>query len=287
MPVWPESRFLWESAESPPGVIRYREQMKILDEVNDELRALLSTARRVVVLTGAGFSAESGVPTFREAQTGLWERFSAEDLATGDAFAHDPALVWTWYRWRQSLIAQVQPNPGHFALASWQQKLRGIGGELSIATQNVDNLHERAGAEVLAHLHGSIFAHRCSECAHPAELPDPDYDAASAPPQPENPPDCMRCGAVLRPQVVWFGEMLPVDAFELSSAAIRQADAVVVAGTSGIVQPAASLPLLALERGTPLIEVNPEETGISEVMDYCLRGASGELLPALAAAVDQ
>lgn len=258
--------------------------MRVLSEVNSELQALVTAAERVAVLSGAGISAESGVPTFREAHRGLWERFSAEDLATPEAFADNPALVWTWYRWRQSLVLQVQPNPGHVALAQWQRRLRSSGGELSIATQNVDDLHERAGAEVLAHLHGSIFAHRCTECSQPAQLPAPEYDGAQEPAQPEDPPDCSSCGSVLRPGVVWFGEVLPVEAFEQTSAAVRQADLVVVAGTSGMVQPAASLPLLALERGTPLIEVNPEETEISEAMDYCLRGPSGTMLPALAAA---
>lgn len=256
--------------------------MQVLNHVTEELTALIGSAARVAVLTGAGISAESGVPTFREAQTGLWEQFSAEDLATPDAFHNAPALVWTWYRWRQSLIRQVEPNPGHVVLARWQSRLRAAGGELSIATQNVDDLHERAGAEVLAHLHGSIFDHRCAECAAQAELPPPEYDGFQAPPAPADPPLCDACGGHLRPGVVWFGEMLPMDAFDSAAAAIRAADVVIVAGTSGIVQPAASLPLLALERGTPLIEVNPEGTDISDVMDYCLRGTSGTMLPALA-----
>ncbi|WP_279526777.1 SIR2 family NAD-dependent protein deacylase [Nesterenkonia sphaerica] len=257
--------------------------MQVLSGVTDELAALVRSASRVAVLSGAGISAESGVPTFRESQTGLWEEFSAEDLATPEAFQHAPALVWTWYRWRQSLIQQVAPNPGHAALARWQRGMAGAGGVLSIITQNVDDLHERAGAEVLAHLHGSIFEHRCAECGKPAELPPPDYDGFTAPPEPEQPPTCACCGAFVRPGVVWFGEMLPMEAFEAASAAVRSADVVIVAGTSGIVQPAASLPLLALERGAPLIEVNPVESDISEVMDFCLRGPAGEMLPALAA----
>ncbi|RJN32878.1 SIR2 family NAD-dependent protein deacylase [Nesterenkonia natronophila] len=256
--------------------------MQVLSHVTDELTDLIRSATRVAVLSGAGISAESGVPTFREAQTGLWEQFSAEDLATSDAFHFAPALVWTWYRWRQSLILQVEPNPGHTALARWQQGLRAAGGDLSIATQNVDDLHERAGAHVLAHLHGSIFDHRCAECGEPAELPVPGYDGFAAPPEPEDPPTCTACGALVRPGVVWFGEMLPMEAFDAASAAVRSADVVVVAGTSGIVQPAASLPLLALERGTPLIEINPVESDISDAMDYCLRGPSGTMLPALA-----
>ncbi|GAA1801733.1 SIR2 family NAD-dependent protein deacylase [Nesterenkonia flava] len=253
--------------------------MQVHHEIPDDVVSLLRVARRVAVLTGAGISAESGVPTFREVQKGLWERFSAQDLATVDAFESDPALVWTWYRWRQSLIQQVEPNPGHAALARWQKHLTESGGTLTIATQNVDDLHERAGAEVLAHLHGSIFSHRCLGCGSAVELPAPQYDGFESPPSPEDPPSCSACGGLIRPGVVWFGEMLPMDAFEATAEAIRHADVVLVAGTSGIVQPAASLPLLALERGTPLIEVNPEETEISEVMDYCLRGPSGQLLP--------
>ncbi|WP_208012857.1 NAD-dependent deacylase [Nesterenkonia salmonea] len=256
--------------------------MQVLDEVTEELAEVVRSASRVAVLTGAGISAESGVPTFREAQTGLWEQFSAEDLATPEAFHQAPALVWTWYRWRQALILQVDPNPGHTALARWQRQLGAAGGDLSITTQNVDDLHERAGAQVLAHLHGSIFDHRCAECSQLADLPEPDYDGLVLPPEPTDPPSCGECGGTLRPGVVWFGEMLPVDAFDSAAATIRSADLVVVAGTSGIVQPAASLPLLALERGTPLVEVNPEETDISDAMDYCLRGPSGTMLPALA-----
>src|SRR5699024_4973276 len=165
------------------------------------------------------------------------------------------------------------PNPGHTALAAWQSQLSARQGQLSIITQNVDDLHERAGAEVLGHLHGSIFAHRCTECQAPAELPAPRYDGFTPPAHPEDPARCAECAyGLLRPGVVWFGEMLPVEAFEAAQTAIRAADLVLVVGTSGIVQPAASLPLLGLERGTPLVEVNPEPTELTEVMDYSLRG---------------
>ncbi|WP_044493225.1 SIR2 family NAD-dependent protein deacylase [Nesterenkonia massiliensis] len=256
--------------------------MQVLHDITEDIRALAHRARHVAVLSGAGISAESGVPTFREVQAGLWERFSAEDLATAEAFACNPDLVWTWYRWRQALIQQVQPNPGHLSLAAWQRALMRRGGSVTIVTQNVDDLHERAGAEVLAHLHGSISAYRCVDCGEPQELPRPDYDGFQSPPEPEPTPPCEHCeNGLLRPGVVWFGEMLPVEAFEAAAEAIRRADLVLVVGTSGIVQPAASLPLLALERGTPLVEVNPEETELSELMDYCVRGTSGQILPAL------
>lgn len=257
-------------------------ELSVTESVPEDVVALVRDARRVVALSGAGMSAESGVPTFREVQRGLWERFSAEELATTDAFEADPALVWTWYRWRQALIAAVEPNSGHRALAAWQQHLADQDGWLAVVTQNVDDLHERAGADVLGHLHGRIAAHRCADCAEPAELPAPAYDGFTAPPEPEQPPVCGACGeGLLRPDVVWFGEMLPAEAFDAATAAIRASDLILVVGTSGIVQPAASLPLLGLERGVPLIEVNPEETGLTEVMDFAVRGRSGEVLPRL------
>ncbi|GAB3187420.1 SIR2 family NAD-dependent protein deacylase [Nesterenkonia suensis] len=260
-------------------------ELSVTESVPEDVVALVRGARRVVVLSGAGISAESGVPTFREVQRGLWERFSAEELATVDAFENDPALVWTWYRWRQSLVAAVRPNAGHRALAGWQEHLGAHQGWLAVVTQNVDDLHERAGSEVLGHLHGSLAAHRCTDCGEPAELPAPAYDGFTEPPEPEDPPACDSCAdGVLRPDVVWFGEALPGEAFDAATAAIRAADLVLVVGTSGIVQPAASLPLLALERGVPLIEINPEETGLTEVMDFAIRGRSGDVLPRLLAA---
>lgn len=255
------------------------------EEPPADLLRLISDARRVAVLSGAGISAESGVPTFREVQTGLWERFSAQDLATVEAYEANPALVWTWYRWRQALIDAVDPNPGHRALADWQRSLTADGGILHISTQNVDDLHERAGAEVLGHLHGAIAAHRCVDCGTQARLPRPTYDGSVPPEDAEEPPVCEACGrGRLRPGVVWFGEMLPMDAFEAAAESVRSADLVLVVGTSGIVQPAASLPLLALEHGTPLVEVNPEDTELTECMDFAVRGGSGQMLPRLLAA---
>lgn len=258
-------------------------ELSVSEEVPDEVVALVREARRVVVLTGAGISAESGVPTFREVQTGLWERFSAEELATVEAYENDPALVWTWYRWRQALIAAVEPNAGHRALALWQQRLADVdGGWLAVTTQNVDDLHERAGADVLGHLHGRIAAHRCADCGEPGELPAPEFDGFTAPPEPVDPPFCTHCEeGLMRPDIVWFGEMLPASDFDAASAAIRAADLVLVVGTSGMVQPAASLPLLGLERGVPIIEVNPQETELTDLVDFAIRGPSGEVLPQL------
>lgn len=254
----------------------------MLTAMNETLAEAVQRARHVAVLSGAGISAESGVPTFREVQTGLWEGFSAEDLATAEAFAENPDLVFTWYRWRQALIQQVQPNPGHLSIGQWQRRLQSDGGSLTVSTQNVDDLHERAGTQVLAHLHGSIFAHRCAECGASAVLPAADYDGFLPPERPDPAPVCSECAqGLIRPGVVWFGEMLPAEAFEAAAESIRRADLVLVVGTSGIVQPAASLPLLALERGTPLVEINPEETELSELMDFCLRGSSGAVMPEL------
>ena len=250
--------------------------------IPEDVLALVREARRVAVFSGAGISAESGVPTFREVQTGLWERFSAQDLATPEAFENDPALVHTWYRWRAALIQQVEPNPGHQALARWQRRLGHVGGSLEIATQNVDDLHERAGAEVLAHLHGSITAHRCATCDAPTDLPPSTYDGAAAPAEPSDPPLCQFCEeGFIRPGVVWFGEALPMAAFDAAADAMRAADLILVVGTSGLVQPAASLPLLGMERGTPLIEINPEPTELSDAVHHRLRGPAGVLLPAL------
>lgn len=253
-------------------------------EIPDGVAELARRARDVVVLSGAGISAESGVPTFREVQTGLWERFSAQDLATPEAYRREPALVFTWYRWREALIRAVPPNPGHLAIARWQHRLSGHGGRLRVVTQNIDDLHERAGAEVLAHLHGSITGYRCSACGRPASLEPPVHDGVEQPPAPEEPPRCQQCGSRIRPGVVWFGEMLPEESVDAAVTAIGEADLVLVVGTSGMVHPAASLPVIALERGIPVVEVNPEETELTHLADHVLRGPSGEVLPAMAEA---
>ncbi|MGW9550433.1 NAD-dependent deacylase [Citricoccus zhacaiensis] len=259
-----------------------------------EAADLARAARRVVVLSGAGLSAESGVPTFREAQTGLWERYSPEQLATEDAFLADPELVWSWYRWRARLIRSCPPNAGHLAVAAWQRRLAANGDALTIATQNVDDLHERAGAEVLAHLHGSLFDDRCADCGEPAvhdTVTAPEGDAGSAPDLESMlrvaPPRCAVCGVgVLRPGVVWFGEMLPADALANTLAALEQCGLAVVVGTSATVQPAASLPYAALGAGAAVVEVNPEVTEFSTAATVSLRGAAGQVLPVLVRAYD-
>ncbi len=241
---------------------------------------LARAARRVTVLTGAGMSAESGVPTFRDAQTGLWSRFDPMSLATPQAWQADPDLVWGWYLWRVALVSAVQPNPGHLALARWA-RLPGVW--LDVATQNVDDLHERAGSTVLAHVHGSLFAFRCDRCEEP-------YDAAVTPPDPPvqrvAPPKCPRCGTGrVRPGVVWFGEALPAEAFQAATSACLDADLVLVVGTSGLVYPAAGLPGMAASHGVPVVEVNPVATALSHEVDHAWRATAAQGLPALVDAV--
>ena len=237
-----------------------------------ELIARLRQARRVAVLTGAGISAESGVPTFRQAQTGLWARYDPQQLATPQAFRRQPQLVWDWYAWRRGLVAGVEPNPGHFALAEIERRVP----QFTLITQNVDSLHQRAGSRAVLELHGNISRTTCSREGRVVEAwPESD----------ERPPRCPHCGAFLRPDVVWFGEALPAEVLEAAIAATRTADVFLTIGTSGLVHPAASLPLLAARQGAVTVEVNPEETPLSEEMTYCLRGPSGVLLPALVAAV--
>ncbi|MCX7893645.1 MAG: NAD-dependent deacylase [Burkholderiales bacterium] len=236
--------------------------------------ALLTTLRRarsIAVLTGAGVSAESGIPTFRDAQTGLWARFRPEDLATPEAFERDPKLVWEWYAWRRDVVAKAAPNAGHAALA----RLATLVPELALITQNVDGLHQRAGSRDVIELHGNI--HR-SRCVRENTVVESWADTGDLPPR------CPRCGALLRPDVVWFGEMLPAAALERAEAAARGCDVFFSVGTSAAVYPAAHLPLVARDAGATVIEVNKDPTRISNAVTYVLRGPSGEILPQLLAA---
>ncbi len=224
-------------------------------------------ASRVLVLTGAGVSAESGVPTFR-GPGGLWRHHRPEDLATPQAFARDPRLVWEWYAWRRETIAPLQPNAAHRAIA----RLESRGGKFLLATQNVDGLHAVAGSRRLVELHGTIWRLRCSRCDHAAE--------DRRVPLPELPPRCT-CGGLLRPDVVWFGEALPEAAVESAVEAARAAEVVLVVGTSSLVYPAAALPQMARASGAFVIEVNPEPTPLTAVADLSLRGTAASLVPAL------
>lgn len=240
-----------------------------------EVLDVARTARRITVLTGAGMSAESGVPTFRDAQSGLWSRFDPAQLATEDAFRHDPALVFGWYVWRLGRVREAGPNAGHLALAQWARS-----ADVRIVTQNVDDLHERAGSEVLAHLHGSLAAFRCLDCGRPfdGDLPEPDAVGRAAPPR-------CPCGGLVRPGVVWFGEPLPQKAFADGVLACRDTDLLLVVGTSGIVYPAAGLPDLARSMGVPVVEINPEPTELSPSCDVTWRTTAATGVPALVAAL--
>jgi NAD-dependent deacetylase len=235
----------------------------------NQAREWLQAASSVVVLTGAGISAESGVPTFR-GQDGLWKQFRAEDLATPEAFARNPRLVWEWYDSRRTALARVEPNAAHRALA----ELEARKPRFTLVTQNVDGLHDRAGSRNVLKLHGDIWTLRCLKCGR--ERRD------ERTPLPELPP-CCDCGGMLRPGVVWFGEPLPRDAWERAQKATREAEVLLVVGTSATVYPAAGLVPLAVDAGARVIECNMEETPFSSGLDRSLRGRAGELLPQLIA----
>ena len=218
------------------------------------------------VLTGAGVSAESGVPTFREAQSGLWERYDPLELATPEAFDRDPELVWRWYRWRRELVAAADPNPAHHALA----QLSELVPRLTLVTQNVDGLHQRAGSRDVIEFHGNLFVDQCQAESRGVDC----EDTASV-------PTCANCGAPVRPGVVWFGEAIPEAALNVSFAAANDCDVFVSAGTSSLVYPAAGLMELAEEAGAITIEVNPNPTERSDEFSYSLRGNAGTVLPDL------
>lgn len=232
----------------------------------ERARALMARARRVAVLTGAGVSAESGVPTFRGAG-GLWRTHRPEDLATPEAFARDPKLVWEWYDWRRGLIAAAKPNPAHHALVELERRVPSF----MLATQNVDGLHQAAGSRDPILLHGDIWTLRCVGCGEER------LDRRAT--LPELPPRCA-CGGLLRPGVVWFGEPLPEGALERAAAAVAEAEVLLLVGTSAVVWPAAGLGEVALGREIPVIEVNPEPTAYSG-RGIALAGRAGEVLPEL------
>ena len=238
------------------------------DAVPESLLQALRGARRVAVLTGAGISAESGIPTFRDAQTGLWAKYRPEELATPEAFERNPRLVWEWYEWRRALVRGAHPNPGHAALARMQDRV----AEFTLATQNVDGLHARAGSRSVIELHGNILRSKCSAEGTLFES-WPESDSV--------PPRCPACGAWLRPDVVWFGEMLPPGALESAMSAAGRCDVFFSIGTSALVQPAAQLPLTALDVGATVVEVNRDPTPLSPLASFSLHGAAGEILPRL------
>jgi NAD-dependent deacetylase len=237
-------------------------------EMIDRLRA----AERIVAFTGAGISAESGLSTFRDAQTGLWAKYRPEDLATPQAFRRNPRMVWEWYEWRRDFVAQAEPNPGHHALARIEAARPGF----LLATQNVDGLHARAGSRNLVELHGNIRRTICFDHRHLAESWDP---------ADEPPPRCSQCGGLLRPDVVWFGEALPEGALRRAQEAAAQCDLFLSIGTSTMVYPAAELPFIAGSNGATVVEINPDVTPLSRLADFVLREKAGVALPAIAAAM--
>ncbi len=227
---------------------------------------------QLTVLSGAGISAESGVPTFRDVETGLWAKVDPYEISSAEGWREHPEKVWAWYLWRHHLMQGVDPNSGHLAVAAWQDY-----AEVHVVTQNVDNLHERAGSQHVYHLHGSLFEFRCDRCQREylGRLPDMPEPAETVPP-----PRCS-CGGLIRPNVVWFGEPLPDVEWQKSVDAVRNADVVIVVGTSSIVYPAAGLPELALANGIPVIEVNPQSTPLSDVATATVRESAAIALPTL------
>jgi NAD-dependent deacetylase len=228
----------------------------------------LDQVRSLVVLTGAGVSAESGVPTFR-GHGGLWRNYRPEDLATPHAFRRDPKLVWEWYDWRRGLIGNCQPNAAHDILAEMEPHF----DDFVLVTQNVDGLHWLAGSRNIVELHGNIWGLRCTRGCRP------DWEDRTVP-LPELPPRCPDCGALARPDVVWFGESLPGEALDAAFDAAQRCQMMLVVGTSAVVQPAASLPLAALQRGAYVVEINPQTTPLSEVVDQAIREPAAKALPA-------
>ncbi|MBI1292309.1 NAD-dependent protein deacylase [bacterium] len=236
-----------------------------------DVARLLSEAPRVVVLTGAGISAESGLPTFRGAD-GIWKSLRPEEMASVDGFSRDPATCWAWYQHRRRAYHAAEPNAGHLALAEIARRV----ADFTLITQNVDRLHQRAGNSAVIELHGNAIENHCFRCGEPAGAVSAESDDLVP---------CSHCGGWLRPSVVWFGEMLPVDALEKAAQAARSATVFLSIGTSAQVYPAAQLPVLAHHRGATLIEINPEPTSITHLARHHFRAPSGTVLPQIVAAL--
>ncbi len=233
-----------------------------------EARNIIEHCASLTVLTGAGISAESGVPTFR-GRDGLWRNFRSEQLATPDAFWDNPKLVWEWYDWRRTAIKDARPNPGHFALVELENQKKGF----TLITQNIDGLHQMAGSRKIIEMHGNIWQIRCTKCG--------DVQQNHQVPLQEIPPLCALCGEIGRPNVVWFGEIIPMEAIDRSLKAIEESEVMLIIGTSGVVEPAASMGLVAKQTDKTVIEINMEYTPNSPLFDFTVLGMSGEILPLL------
>ena len=235
--------------------------------ISPSLEHALETALHVVVFTGAGVSAESGVPTFRSAG-GLWEKYDPHQLATHEAFSHDPDLVWSWYSWRRNTIRGVEPNPGHYAIAEAEQ----LFPQFTLVTQNVDNLHQRAGSRRVHELHGNIERSRCLACGT--------YFMGDEAPPTDKAQSCS-CGGFIRPDVVWFGESLPMEELQHAQNAATSCDLLFTIGTAATVYPAAMLPVMARRAGAYVVEINPEPSSIAHEVSECITGASGVVFPVI------
>lgn len=240
--------------------------------IENELIEVLRTSKRIAALTGAGVSQESGLRTFRDAQTGLWAQYKPHELASPEAFQRDPKLIWDWYAWRREAVKAVRPNPGHYALVEMEKRATVF----TLITQNVDGLHRMAGSQNVLELHGNIQRVRCADCYTFAESWDDNLGSV---------PQCRSCGGLLRPDVVWFGEALPRNQLESAVEAARSCEVFLSIGTSGLVQPAASLAFAAHNRGATVIEINAEPTPLTPKANYFLQGRSGEILPLLVESV--
>lgn len=240
-------------------------------QVSERLIDLLRTDVPTVVLTGAGVSAESGIPTFRGGD-GLWDKFKPQELASVDAFMRNPKLVWEWYLFRRKIVTESKPNRGHEILAEMEKRLKGF----TLVTQNVDNLHQQAGSRQVIELHGNIRRNKCLNCDE--QIGDIEID-------PEQLPRCA-CGGAIRPDVVWFGEMLPQEALEEATSRAAHSQLFLSIGTSAEVYPAADLPIIAKKCGAYLVEINPTETVLTPYVDEAFQGKSGEILPMIWRAVN-
>ncbi len=248
-----------------------------LPEIPEALIHAVTCAKRIAILTGAGVSAESGIPTFRDALTGLWEQYDPAELATPEAFARQPDVVTEWYDHRRQMVLNCEPNDGHRAIVALTDLIEENGGAVTLITQNVDRLHQRAGSRIVYELHGCLLNWRCSNCGEQAVENGPAFETY--------PPICVACGGHRRPGVVWFGEMLPSDALAGAVAAAEQCDLFMSIGTSGLVEPAASLARLASAANAQVVEINPEPTPLTREATWSIAASAGVALSALVEAV--
>lgn len=246
-----------------------------MKDFSNDLIEKLKTANSVTVLTGAGVSAESGIPTFRD-KDGLWNKFSPQDLANMDAFLSNTELVWEWYKWRQDLISSVEPNQGHYALANMEEYYSGLNKKFTLITQNVDGLHKKAGSKNILEVHGNIMRSKCIKCNYHTEE---HFEKSSGI------PTCIQCGNYLRPDVVWFGEHLPENVLDSAFEAAENCDVFFSIGTSALVYPAAMLPIHARDEDAYTVEINPERSALAYLFDEEINKKSGEVLPLIVEAL--